>query len=296
MRLDPQDWVGGVTPSIADSPRSTGRASGQPRLLIMDVCGAYMRPLNNWLSTTALIRLMDELGVDVPSTRSAVARMRRRGLLEQERRDGQRGYRLTDQALPLLDEADRRIFANVTPARLEDGWVLVSYSIPESERDKRHVLRSKLSWLGFGTVSSGLWIAPRRMLHDLEHTVRQLEYERYVTIFEGRHTGFEDLRDLVRRCWDLDELRDMYVQFLRVTRPVARRWAGVRRPEGVAAFVDYTVCLYRWRKFPYLDPGLPVELLPAGWEGREAAELFFDLRARLEQAALLHVRDTAARR
>jgi phenylacetic acid degradation operon negative regulatory protein len=38
-----------------------------------------------------------------------------------------------------------------------------------------------------------------------------------------------------------------------------------------------------------LDPGLPVELLPSGWEGRAAADLFFELRERLELPAVRHV-------
>ena len=49
------------------------------------------------------------------------------------------------------------------PALLTDGWVLLSFSMPEEERDKRHVLRSKLMWLGLGNVSSGLWIGPAQL-------------------------------------------------------------------------------------------------------------------------------------
>ena len=44
-----------------------------------------------------------------------------------------------------------------------------------------------------------------------------------------------------------------------------------------------------WRRLPYLDPGLPVELLPAGWIGVRAAEDFFALRALLEEPARAYV-------
>jgi phenylacetic acid degradation operon negative regulatory protein len=40
-----------------------------------------------------------------------------------------------------------------------------------------------------------------------------------------------------------------------------------------------------WRQLPYLDPGLPAELLPPGWTGIRAAEEFFALRALLEEPA-----------
>jgi phenylacetic acid degradation operon negative regulatory protein len=32
--------------------------------------------------------------------------------------------------------------------------------------------------------------------------------------------------------------------------------------------------VHEWRKFLFVDPGLPAELLPARWPGVDAAELF----------------------
>jgi phenylacetic acid degradation operon negative regulatory protein len=54
--------------------------------------------------------------------------------------------------------------------------------------------------------------------------------------------------------------------------------------------VDYVHVLTEWRRLPYLDPGLPPELLPEKWPGARAAELFFDLRALLEERSRRHVR------
>ena len=47
--------------------------------------------------------------------------------------------------------------------------------------------------------------------------------------------------------------------------------------------------LTNWRRLPYLDPGLPAELLPDGWIGIRAAEEFFTLRAMLEEPARAYV-------
>ena len=44
-----------------------------------------------------------------------------------------------------------------------------------------------------------------------------------------------------------------------------------------------------WRQLPYLDPGLPAELLPAGWAGLRATEEFFALRALLDEPARAYV-------
>jgi phenylacetic acid degradation operon negative regulatory protein len=43
--------------------------------------------------------------------------------------------------------------------------------------------------------------------------------------------------------------------------------------------------VHEWRKFLFRDPGLPAELLPGHWPGRQAAELFEAESARLLPAA-----------
>jgi phenylacetic acid degradation operon negative regulatory protein len=49
------------------------------------------------------------------------------------------------------------------------------------------------------------------------------------------------------------------------------------------------LALTAWRRLPYLDPGLPAELLPADWHGARAATAFAALRARLAGPARAHV-------
>jgi phenylacetic acid degradation operon negative regulatory protein len=70
---------------------------------------------------------------------------------------------------------------------------------------------------------------------------------------------------------------------------VLRGWAH-RRPASRPrdAFADYVRVLTDWRRLPYLDPGLPAEVLPPGWAGARAAGIFFTLQARLAGAAGEH--------
>ncbi len=272
-------------------PRGSGAegtlGTGRPKTLIMDVCGAYMRPAGGWFSVSGLVSLLCDLGVDEQATRSAISRMRRRGLLDPETRSGTRGYRLTEMAESALPGTTSRIFASVEPADLAEGWVFVAFSIPESARDLRHQLRSRLSWLNFGMVTNGLWMAPARRQKEIEDSVLDLGLQAHVTIVLGEHAGFESLPELVARCWDIEGLRALYRDYLDETQPLIAGWrGGGGTGQRSAAFVDYTVALHKWRKFPYLDPGLPEELLPDGFEGPRAAEVFFELRDLLEASAL----------
>ncbi|HEY2791485.1 MAG TPA: PaaX family transcriptional regulator, partial [Micromonosporaceae bacterium] len=134
-----------------------GRETEQPRALIVTIYGLYSRlgPQHGWLPVSVLVRLLDLLDVDEPAVRSAISRLKRRGLLDAERRGGVAGYALSDGAAEIIADGDARIFAPPAP-RLQDGWLLAVFSVPETERAKRHLLRSQLGALGFGSAAPGV--------------------------------------------------------------------------------------------------------------------------------------------
>lgn len=258
--------------------------------LVLDVYGAFVRDLGGWISVSDLIELMAAVGYEEQVTRTSVSRFTRKGLLERRKMKDAVGYQLTSHARHILDEGDDRIYGRLDPGRLADGWALLTFSIPESIRAQRHQLRSRLTWLGFGSLGGGAWIAPRRMLEKARRVVVDLDLESYVDIFESHYHGFATNADLVGRCWDLGEIRASYMRYLDDTRPVLDRYATVD-PDDVRrdAFGDYVTALHEWRKLPFMDPGLPQELLPDDWEGRQAAELFGRFQRELEPAARRHV-------
>jgi phenylacetic acid degradation operon negative regulatory protein len=51
-------------------------------------------------------------------------------------------------------------------------------------------------------------------------------------------------------------------------------FARVRALTPEACFRQQTLLVHAWRRFPFLDPDLPAELLPEGWPRRRAHELF----------------------
>jgi phenylacetic acid degradation operon negative regulatory protein len=260
----------------------------QPRSLIVTVYGAYARETGGWLSVSLLVRLLAELGVDESAVRSSVSRLKRRGLLRQERRDRAVGYALSEQGRQILAAGDRRIFTP-TRSRLEEGWVLVSFSVPETERSRRHALRTELAALGFGTVAPGVWIGPARLADDTTQQLERLGVAAYADVFSAHHLSPGDLRERAARWWDLDALQEHYGTYVRRWSPVLAGWRRRRALDPAQAFCDYVGTLTDWRRLPYLDPGLPVELLPPRWQGTRAAEVFFGLRELLEQPAHDHV-------
>ena len=250
----------------------------------MTVYGLYARSDGGWLSVAALIRLLAELGVDEPAVRSAISRLKRRGILEAQRQEGSAGYRLSAEALAILREGDARIFRQ-RRAALADGWLLAVFSVPEAERHRRHVLRSELTRLGFGMVAPGVWIVPAHPQDATADTLRRLGLDTYADLFHADHLAFGDPAGKIRRWWDLDELERRYEAFIEAHEPALARLARSGPRSGGDAFAQYVRVLTDWRQLPYLDPGLPAELLPEGWIGSRAAEEFFALRSMLEEPA-----------
>jgi phenylacetic acid degradation operon negative regulatory protein len=282
--------------AVAETNEPGGDAiarSARPRHLIVTVYGLYARSDGGWLSVAALIRLLAELGVDEPAVRSAISRLKRRGILEAQRQEGSAGYRLSAAALAILREGDARIFRQ-RRAALADGWLLAVFSVPEAERHRRHVLRSELTRLGFGMVAPGVWIVPAHPQDATAETLRRLGLDAYADLFHADHLAFGDPAGKVRRWWDLDELERRYEAFIRAYEPALARLRRGGPRSGEEAFAQYVRVLTDWRQLPYLDPGLPAELLPEGWAGLRAAEEFFASRSMLEGPARAYVASVLA--
>jgi len=273
------------------APNATARdepRGAQPRHLIVTVYGLYSRAEGGWMSVASLVSLLADLGVDEPAVRSSISRLKRREILHAQRRAGAAGYELSRTAQAILREGDHRIFRRER-ARLADGWLLAVFSVPETRRHQRHVLRSQLARLGFGTAAPGVWIAPAYLHEATAEMLGRLGLAGYADLFHADHLAFGDLAAKVRGWWDLDRTERLAADFVAAYDPVARRWAA-RRPGAHprAAFADYVRVLTDWRRLPYTDPGLPAELLPPGWIGIQAAQTFFTLQSRLADTAAAH--------
>lgn len=265
-------------------------ATVPPQQLIFTIFGLYSRDQNAWLSSAAIVRLARVLGVDDPLTRSAISRMKQRNFLVSRKVGGKAGYELSPSSIRIIIDGDNHVFGRAR-ALPDDSWVVVGFSVPESQRERRHQIRTALIRLGFGTVSPGMWIAPGHLDAETQGTLRRLGVSDFVDVFRAQYLAFGDPRDKVASWWDLDALTEMYTVFLDRFQPLAKSLGDVVEPQE--AFAHYIPMLSTWRRMPYLDPGLPLALLPDPWAGSAAEELFHHLDRRLragaEEFALAHL-------
>ncbi|MGZ8745360.1 MAG: PaaX family transcriptional regulator C-terminal domain-containing protein, partial [Nocardioides sp.] len=83
--------------------------------------------------------------------------------------------------------------------------------------------------------------------------------------------------------WDLGALGEEYAEWLGRVRAVGD--GEDQHDPDRAAFARRFALVHEWRKFLFRDPGLPDELLPAGWPGRQAAAHFTAEAERLKPGA-----------
>ena len=254
-----------------------------PRETILDLYGSFIRGFGGWIAVGDLVRLLRTLDIDEASSRSAVSRMKRAELLQPAIREGAKGYTLTAPAEEWFADGDQRILHRSGPVE-HTRWVLASFSVPEDERMVRYRIRARLGALGFGQAAGGLMVAPVAVMAETERTLRREDLDSYVTLWDASHVGFASTAAMVASAWDLPAIRAAYDAYTASQRPVPAVLDSVIHDDR-EAFRRYVANVNAWRALPYLDPGLPLSALPAGWPSSEAAQLFEAVAARLRPGA-----------
>jgi phenylacetic acid degradation operon negative regulatory protein len=150
---------------------------------------------------------------------------------------------------------------------------MVVLRVPESRRDVRHQLRTRLAWAGLGSLGGGVWLTPHVDREaELEESVLS-ETAAQVVSFHGRIGRLGEPRRVAEAAWDLDAVVEQYKAFI-------ADFARLRPSSPAACFRVQTELVHAWRKFPFLDPDLPEDLLRPGWPRRRAHELFRDRHER----------------
>lgn len=269
------------TVSSAPAPsrrRETGSASA--RSLLLTVLGEFVHPRSETVWTATLLEALGALGVEEKSARQALTRTASEDLLVSTRHGRRVLWELTANGARLLEEGTRRIYGFMRERHPWDGrWLVLSVPIPETQRQLRHRLRTRLTWLGLGSPTPGLWVTPDATKAAGVHVViRDLGLEAQAFAWVGPASGIGDESRLLTDAWDLAEVEDRYLAFL--TDFENRAADGPRD-----AFVAQVEMVQEWRRFPSLDPDLPGELLDHDWPGPRAAAAFHDRHARWHRSA-----------
>jgi phenylacetic acid degradation operon negative regulatory protein len=144
--------------------------------------------------------------------------------------------------------------------------------VPEQDRAERERLRRTLSWLGFGPLATATWISPHERLEQVERELSDNSTVRLDLLTCRSRSRADDL-NMVDRCWDLKALGRDYEDFIARLQglPPVQDLAALAGPDALRLRIEL---IADYRHFPFRDPDLPMELLPDGWPGHRAHELF----------------------
>ncbi len=275
--------LGGQPPALL---RRHAAGADSARSVLFTVLGELVLPAGGQAWTSAFIDVLGRLGVEEKAARQALMRTAADSWLSSERVGRRTVWRLTPAAERLLRDGTERIFGFTAVAADWDGrWTIVIARTPETERAARHVLRTRLRWAGFGSVMPGVWLSPRS---DRDDEVRQILAEARLPdgyLFAAEYQGGSSLAAMVSHAWDLDELARAYGEFIGA-------FSGKVSPDPLVRVIDL---VHAWRRFPWIDPGLPAQFLPAAWRGSAAAELFARRHAQWADEAIAAWKQLLAR-
>ncbi|WP_433602396.1 PaaX family transcriptional regulator [Nocardia sp. CA-135953] len=270
--------------------RAVRRSAMRPRALVFDLYGEFFRYTGGAARLGVLTELMGAFGIEAATVRVVMTRLRKEGWFDSSKSGRAVSYLLNDKSWRLLDDGRSRIFE-----RHFDGWdhTWTQALVDEVglEREQRKRIEKALTWWGFGGYGGPSWFSP----HNREKQLREAlagEDELRLQFLRSKTAGLPTDRLIAQRCWDLGELGTDYEEFIEEFRPQLARYR--RGLDGPVALVEQIRLMQQYRRYPFRDPDLPDTLLPPGWRGRAAHEVFTECHALLNAAAEPYAAEVAA--
>jgi phenylacetic acid degradation operon negative regulatory protein len=265
------DGQGRASAAAVDFPRP--QRGGTSQHLLVTLLGEFWRKTDLWLPARAIVRLAEDVGLSRSAVTTALSRLAGRGVLENDGGGRASRYRFTAAARARLVIGAAQVAEFGDPkVRWDHRWTAVAFSVPESEREIREAFRARLKWLGFAPVYGALWFSPRDRMAQVQEVAEGYGVDDFMA-FRVEDDGFEGRRPVIV---DTAAPPRRYAQFAAANEVrLERLRSGVLDPrEGFRARVEV---MDEWRSFPWDDPGMPYELLPADWPLLRARETFVEV-------------------
>jgi phenylacetic acid degradation operon negative regulatory protein len=245
------------------------RLGSSAKALLLTILGELVLPRGGAVWTSTVVQALALLDVEERNARQALARLAEQGTLRSERQGRLARWHLTPAGRRLLLDGTERIYELGTGGDRWDGrWLVVLCSVPEDQRAKRHQLRTQLAFAGFGFLAPGVAVSPHLDREGAANAVlADLDLLPGAMVFRAETGDLVESDDLLARAWDLDSLAAAYTEFTAAFQDRAPATDDAR----FAALVEL---VHEWRRFPFLDPGIPGRLLPPHWPGRTAHSVF----------------------
>ncbi|MGI9228271.1 MAG: phenylacetic acid degradation operon negative regulatory protein PaaX [Gammaproteobacteria bacterium] len=258
--------------------------------LIISVFGDCICQHGNSVWLGSLITALQPFGINARQIRTAVFRLVQEDWLMSKQTGRKSYYSFTESGHRHYEQAARRIYSVRAKPWNKKWTLLITANVPAEQREQ---LRKELSWQGFGTISSGLYVHPAADQRAVDDTLQELGLADKVVVFEAGSTELtteSNIRYFSEQCWDLPTIGRRYDDFMQRFRPVADSLAADNRaPAPFQSFLLRTLLIHEYRRVLLHDTDLPDELLPADWPGKSAADLTATIYRAVQQNAVCYI-------
>ncbi|MDF2367472.1 phenylacetic acid degradation operon negative regulatory protein PaaX [Sneathiella sp.] len=244
--------------------------------LLVTVWGDAVAPHGGTVWLGSLINLVAPLGLNDRAVRTNVFRLQKEGLLASNQVGRRSFYRLTETGAHRFAEATTRIYA-AGDIRWDGNWLFLFALRRDLAEKERRKLETELGWLGFGNLGGGIYAHPTASAASVDSLLTDLDLAGKVTILKATGSGntpFDTPEILVAKGWTLKDLEADYARFIRHFSGFAEFTEPAASLDEKKCFIIRSLLVHDYRRVLLRDPMLPAELLPPGWNGNQARDLF----------------------
>jgi len=268
---------------------------------IVTVFGDVLSQHDDWLWLGSLIEALKPLGYSERLIRTSVFRLVQDDWLQVKKVGRKSFYAFTTSAKLHYEKAARRIYAG-TQDNWHGNWLLVLPSFVSEQA--MPAFRRQLHWLGFSSLSSGVFAHPCIDQTSLEETLKELKLTDSVVVFSCKtidDSSANVLKVLVQKQWHISELADQYQQLLTSYQALqdkiiakAKNQGKYQEPSSTITeqqcFLLRTLLIHEYRRVLLKDHELPKQMLPEQWQGFSVHQLVNNLYSDLAQPSLNYIR------
>jgi phenylacetic acid degradation operon negative regulatory protein len=247
------------------------------------------------IGSAELAEVAQKFGLSSDAVRAAANRMARTDVLAKVGRGrGNVRYRVGPAGQAIVDQFIVKLMhwhmALEGQRAWDNTWLVVAFSVPEEQRDKRDIFRDRLVEMGFGLLSSSVWISPFDQEANVAALVTELSLDGMVAILHCDHIqmpGLASVRELAGTVWDLEPLAGHYRDINRRVEAFMAFLEQVGQGEEIDAEAVFFAAMDLQNEVIEMilaeDPCLPPELLPSDWPGQRTHELAHAVTAAIDR-------------
>ena len=256
-----------------DSAAPSERVShGSARSVLLTLLGEFLLNSTRQVRTSAILYVLEGLGIAEKSARQAIMRSAAAGWIESIRDGRQTSWLLTDKGRGLIASGSARL-KSLRRAEWDGRWLILHLPLPETQKTNRTRIYRSLTWLGFGSLATALWINPHS---DREAETAALLADMQLTVpantFVGRpfQQGMTNLQ-MAERAWDMGSVLAHYCE-------LTAAFGRMRPQTPNEVLFAHVQLVNQLQRLPFIDPGLPSDLLPPRFNTVEHASQLFAIR------------------